>query len=178
MSYTDIAKQDNVSELTVQRSVERFDVFQSLFTEDQLQRQIIQMSMNLMTEEEESLRLQLRAVKRDTEGTPLVDENAQPLPDFETRKLAHDTITKRLEAVQKKGGGLSITTGVAVGNQPAVVEHTTIGSSGRFAFEERLREIQRRRTLELPAAPVEGVVIAGEGIDIGEEGDSGDEEVT
>lgn len=170
MSYTDIAKQDNVSEKTVQSSVERFDIFQSLFTEDQLQRQVIQMTMNLMSEEEESLRLQLRAVKRNTEGQPMVDEAAKPLPDFETRKAASDTITKRL-AILHPGKGLTIQTGVQVGVQPAVIDHTTVGPSGRFAFEERLREINRKRTLELPAAPVGDVVIQGEGVYVGEEGE-------
>lgn len=147
-SLEEIASREKCSVKHVERSIEQFEIFQAVYSVEQVvigQAAIVLKNVEL---EQRVLASALEAkrsviVRRD--GQEVLEES--DVPDHETRLHAVEIINKKIESIMPKGGGISISQNVS--NQVSAPSIT-------MSFEDRLRQIKEKRdNLLLEAKPIE-----------------------
>jgi hypothetical protein len=154
MSVEEISKEERVSIETVARSIRDVEVHNSMFGVESLEQSGIEVILAQKELEKNVLAEALTAEKiiyseaEDTLGEILATE-----PDHDVRLRAFDAVTKRTAAVLSRHskGGVTVNTNVGVG---------VVDAANGLSYEERLREVLRRRD------PVSDGLPAGDVIDV------------
>lgn len=148
MSAADIAKEDRIAMVTVRASLDRVRAYRGRFSTSAVLHSQAETVIQLAGIERIALEKALTATTtievpdEDGEGTTL-----REVPNHEVNLQASEIITRKVEAIQPKGGkGLSINTNVGVVAAPQGSAPPPRG----FSIEERMRELQAKRQGLLP----------------------------
>lgn len=142
-----IAKEDDVTQKTVRRSVMLIDRYNALVNVESMVRSEARLVMVTATLQEAAIKRALTANKiiRDSDGKE-IEELTEPDHDIQIKAIA--AVTDKSKAITPKGGGINLNVGVNNSNSGPAIPATVI------TFEDRVREIQRRRDeqRQIPAA--------------------------
>lgn len=149
-----IAAQDGVSPLAVERSINKVDRKRARMTLREVHATEMGVLLSGVKAEVEAINGALRANKRvqvlDVRGRPLVEDGHpiyQEVPDHEARLAAVRTRTEILSAIQTKGGGFNVSV-----NQQTVVNPQV----SRRGVEARIIEFNTAREKGLIEGGVQG----------------------
>lgn len=161
MTVEEIAKQDRVGIRAVEESIRNVELYNSLNSLEALE--LGETEVILFNKEVEKVVLAdaLKAEKKVyAEGGENAGEVIASEPDYDTRLKAVDSITKKAQAIfARHAKGNSINTNVSVG--------VGITENNGMSFEDRLREVYKRRQDAQNSLPVQnGELPAGEVIDL------------
>lgn len=146
MALEEIAAQDNVKTDTVRSSIMTVEAYRSIYGLDQMNMAQMQTLIDVRELEKEAVVSGLMATKRI-----MVDGQQKDVPDHEARNATIHELTEKVKAMQPKvGPRTSVNVGVGI-SSPAVPPPP--GSA--FSYEDRLREINRKRAKALPPMSLE-----------------------
>jgi len=154
-----IAKEDGVTEVTVRRSVMLIDRYNSLINTESMIRSEARIVMVTSTLQEEAIKSALTAKKiiRDQDGKEI---KRLTEPDHEIQLKAVDVVTDKAKAATPKGPGINLNVGVNNSSPGPAIPATVI------TFEDRVREIQRRRNNEQHQIPAASEATEAEAVEL------------
>jgi hypothetical protein len=150
MSPEDISEEEGVSVEIVRRSIRRIELQNSFTSIDALESSQIGVILHHKELEKAAISGALQAEKKVyAEAGEHAGEVIAVEPDHEIRLQAVNALTRKSEAVislHTKSGGISVNTNIGVG---------VSNSSSGITFEDKLREIQRKREMQQLPSGVE-----------------------
>lgn len=146
MALEEIAAQDNVKPDTIRSSIMTVEAYRSIYGLDQMNMAQMQTLIDVRELEKEAVISGLTATK-----LAMVDGKQKEVPDHDARNATIHELTEKVKAMQPKvGPRTSVNVGVGISSPAA---QAAPGST--FSYEDRLREINRKRAKELLPAPLE-----------------------
>lgn len=146
MSTEQIAKEENVGVVSVQRSISQVEAYRALSTADETE--ISQTEIVLFNKDIEKLALR-RALMAET-----VTEDGKRIPDFDRQLHASEILTDKAKNVmdanaKKVAAAATAAAAQGSGTNVNITNVNSSGSIGIATFEDRLREVKKKRSGEL-----------------------------
>lgn len=165
VSVDDIATQTGCNLVQVQDSLQRYEMARAEVSNEEVDMAINQTVLKSMEATQKVFSEALKANHIDITYDKKNQMKKQIRPDHATRLKAVDTMKNLMDSVRPKGGGITVNANTQVNNGNV----NSPNAPRAFDFESRLRDIRKRKGLDINEHVIDGEVVDEEHDELADE---------